>query len=129
MTLERSTFYFDEIRILRCESIIPPELPMLLPNRLYRKTIANKARDILLSELEKHAGRIRYDFDYRLTEIARSANAELRNRMLSMIESLESAYLTGLKSRDDASRIRDARLAFLHEIDDRLRTLLGNAKF
>jgi ribosome biogenesis GTPase A len=129
MTLERSTFYFDEIRILRCESIIPPELPMLLPNRLYRKTIANKARDILLSELEKHAGRIRYDFDYRLTEIARSANAELRNRMLSMIESLESAYLTGLKSRDDASRIRDARLAFLHEIDGRLRTLLGNAKF
>ncbi|MEM4265400.1 MAG: dynamin family protein, partial [Thermoplasmata archaeon] len=124
IAVDRTTFYFDQISILRCDSIVPPELPMVLPKRLYRKAIGSKAKEIMLSELEKHAGRIRYDFDYRLSESARRVNAEIRNRMLSTIDSLEGAYLMGLKSRNEASQERDARLVLLKDIEGRLKALL-----
>jgi len=128
VSVERTTFYFDQIRILRCESIVPPELPMVLPRQLYRRAIAKKARETLLAELEKHAGRIRYDFDYRLSESARRAKAEVRTRMLSSIESMESAYMMGLRLRGEASKTRDERLSRLRAIESRLQLILENLR-
>ena len=128
VSVERTTFYFDQIRILRCESIVPPELPMVLPRQLYRRAIAKKARETLLAELEKHAGRIRYDFDYRLSESARRAKAEVRTRMLSSIESMESAYMMGLRLRGEASKTRDERLSRLRAIESRLELISQNLR-
>lgn len=123
---DSTTFYFDKITILKCDSIVPPELPMLLPKRLSRKVLAKKAREILLAEVDKHAGRIRYDFDYRLSESARRVKAEVKKRMLSSIESMESAYMAGLRLRNEASQSRDARLYRLREMEEKLRFISDN---
>jgi GTPase Era involved in 16S rRNA processing len=121
--VEESRFYFDQVSVLKCESIVPAELPMILPNRLYRRNIARKARQVMLDEIEKQGGRIRYDIDYRLSESSRRLKSEVRSRMLSSVESLESALSMGLRSRTEASRERESRLVHLEKIERRLKTV------
>jgi GTP-binding protein EngB required for normal cell division len=121
--VDGSRFYFDQVSILKCESIVPAELPMILPNRFYRRNIAKKARQVMLDEIEKHGGRIRYDIDYRLSESSRRLKSEVRTRMLSSVESMESALSMGLRSRTEASRERESRLVYLEKIERRLKTV------
>ena len=119
--VDGSRFYFDQVSVLKCESIVPAELPMILPNRFYRRNIAKKARQVMLDEIEKHGGRIRYDIDYRLSESSRRLKSEVRTRMLSSVESMESALSIGLRSRTEASRERESRLVYLEKIERRLK--------
>ena len=121
--VDGSRFYFDQVSVLKCESIVPAELPMILPNRFYRRNIAKKARQVMLDEIEKHGGRIRYDIDYRLSESSRRLKSEVRTRMLSSVESMESALSIGLRSRTEASRERESRLVYLEKIERRLKTV------
>lgn len=123
IVVDESRFYFDQVNILKCESILPAELPMMLPNRLYRRIIGKKARQVMLSEIEKHAGRIRYDVDYRLSESTRRVKSEVRSRMQLSVESMESALGMGMKSRNEASKIRDSRLTHLKDIEKRLKAV------
>jgi len=123
IVLDESRFYFDHISVLKCESIVPAELPLILPNRLYRRNLAMKARQVMMDEIEKHAGRIRYDVDYRLSESSRRLKSEVRTRMLSSEESMESALSMGLRSRTEASRERESRLVHLEKIERRLKTV------
>ena len=119
--VDGSRFYFDQVSVLKRESIVPAELPMILPNRFYRRNIAKKARQVMLDEIEKHGGRIRYDIDYRLSESSRRLKSEVRTRMLSSVESMESALSIGLRSRTEASRERESRLVYLEKIERRLK--------
>ncbi|WP_369425249.1 hypothetical protein [Methanothrix sp.] len=77
--------------------------------------------------IDKHAGQIRYDFDYRLSESARRVKAEVKKRMLSSIESMESAYMAGLKLRNEANQSRDARLSRLREMEEKTHTHIGES--
>ncbi|MGQ9587616.1 MAG: dynamin family protein [Thermoplasmata archaeon] len=120
IVVDESRFYFDQMSILKCESILPADLPMILPKSYYRRSIGKRARKVMIDEIEKHAGRIRYDVDYRLSESARRVKHELRSQMLSSIESIEGALRVGLTSKGEASEARNLRLAHLTEIEGRL---------
>jgi len=123
IVLDESRFYFDHISVLKCESIVPAELPLILPNRLYRRNLARKARQVMMDEIEKHAGRIRYDIDYRLSESSRRLKSEVRSRMLLSVESMETALRMGMESRSLDSRIKDSQLKDLGNIEGRLKAV------
>ncbi len=120
---EESRFYFEDVSIFKWESIIPAGWPMILPARLLRKVIADKARKTILEEIEKHSGRLRSDVDYRLSESSRRLKVEARKRLEGSIQSIEHALTEGLKSREAAAHRKNARLNELGEIEARLASI------
>jgi GTP-binding protein EngB required for normal cell division len=100
--VERSRFYFDRIVVLNYDTVLPAELPFVLPMPIFKKKVVKRARNVLLSELEKHAGKIRYDFDYRLSESSRTIESEMRSRLRLLSEAIESASSSARALREKA---------------------------
>lgn len=129
LNLGKSRFYFDRSAVLNYNSVIPAEMPFLLPKPLYQKTMKKRAVNTLTADLDKYGGRIRYDLVYRLSENARTVKSEQRSRLLSTIEIMKEAVQAGLKLRD---RTQDEKVRRAKEIDttklelDRIQSYLGS---
>jgi GTP-binding protein EngB required for normal cell division len=124
-SVERSRFHFDRIDVLNHGAMLPMELPFILPISIFRRKVMKRARKVLLSELEKHAGKIRYDLDYRLSESARSMEAEMRSRLRLLLEALESASSSARSLREKALREKLERIDELEARESDLQIAVG----
>jgi hypothetical protein len=132
VSIERTRFHFDDVVLLNYETILPAELPFLLPKPLYRKAMRKRALEILMNEYDKHGGKIRYDFAYRLSEGARHLKSEMRSRMLLTLETIRSGVISGQDFMAAAMLRKQSRIAQLQaanqeveEISQELRVMVS----
>jgi hypothetical protein len=104
--LGKSKIYFDRASMLNYQSIIPAEMPFLLPRPLYQRAMRKKALITIVDELDKYGGKMRYDIVYRLSENARKVKSELRSRMLVTLQTMNEAIRSGMLTREKADEGR-----------------------
>lgn len=120
LDLGKSRFYFDRAAVLNYNSVIPAEMPFLLPKPLYQRTMRKRAMSAMVDDLDKYGGRIRYDLVYRLSESARRVKSEQRTRLMATVDTMNEAVQAGLKIRGQAQEIKERRTEQINEIKSEL---------
>jgi len=120
LDLGKSRFYFDRAAVLNYNSVIPAEMPFLLPKPLYQRTMRKRAMSAMVDDLDKYGGRIRYDLVYRLSESARRVKSEQRTRLMATVDTMNEAVQAGLKIRDQAQEIKERRTEQINGIKSEL---------
>lgn len=120
LDLGKSRFYFDRAAVLNYNSVIPAEMPFLLPKPLYQRTMRKRAMSAMVDDLDKYGGRIRYDLVYRLSESARRVKSEQRTRLMATVDTMNEAVQAGLKIRGQAQEIKERRTEQINGIKSEL---------
>lgn len=120
LDLGKSRFYFDRAAVLNYNSVIPAEMPFLLPKPLYQRTMRKRAMNAMVDDLDKYGGRIRYDLVYRLSESARRVKSEQRTRLMATVDTMNEAVQAGLKIRCQAQEIKERRTEQINGIKSEL---------
>ena len=119
-SIGRSRFYFGDVTILNYDSILPGELPLILPRAIFRRTIRKKALETLLREFDKHSGKIRYDFSYRLLESSRRLKSELRSRLNLTLETIGNAIKAADKIIGSTLPVREHKIRELKSLQNQI---------
>ena len=119
LNIGASEFRFDRTELLNYRSILPAELPFLLPKPLFRRAMKKKAMAMVETELDKHGGKIRYDVSYRLSENARRAKDELRTRLSSSADAMKKAVQAGISLRAQSEEERMQRTSEISDLRKR----------
>jgi len=106
----RSRFYFGEVTVLNYDTILPAELPLALPRRLFRRWMRRKAMETVIGELDKHVGKVRYDFIYRLSERKRHLKSVLRSSLDLTLATMHRAIGYSEELMDSTVPVREARM-------------------
>jgi small GTP-binding protein len=102
-TMESSHYYYTE----RLFSLQLSTLPLLLPAPLARRHIHRQFLSACREELDRNAGRLRADFQERLTKSARAFSAAFDARVQATLDSLAAI----LQQAAEAKRRSDTELA------------------
>lgn len=97
----RFTFHFFQVPTV-IESLLP-DMRGYLPKRFARKLLDKQIHARIPSLVDKHAGRMRWDFTQRLQSERISLERELDNRIETTIESLSRA-ITQARERTEATQ-------------------------
>ncbi|MEM2944297.1 MAG: dynamin family protein [Methanomassiliicoccales archaeon] len=89
--IRKSRLYFDEVRLLDYESIIPAEIPFVLPKPLYIRTLRKRVSNAVTNEMDKYSGKLRYDYAYRLREGTKLIKSEILNRLQMTLDVMKGA--------------------------------------
>ncbi len=102
-------FRFDRAEMLNYRSIIPAELPFILPKPIFRRGMKKRALNAIGTELDKHGGKVRYDILYRLSENARMVKYQLRDRLSVILCSMNEAVSSGMLMREESNDERQSK--------------------
>jgi hypothetical protein len=106
-TMESSHYYYTD----RLFSLQLSALPLLLPAPLARRYIRRQFLDACREELDRNAGRLRADFQERLTKSARAFSAAFDAKVQATLDSLAAI----LRQAAEAKRRSDTELAARQE--------------
>jgi GTP-binding protein EngB required for normal cell division len=119
-TMESSHYYYTD----RLFSLQLSTLPLLLPAPLARRHIRRQFLGACREELDRNAGRLRADFQERLTKSARAFCAAFDAKVQSTLDGLA----TILQQATEAKRRSDAELAARQEGLEADRTVLAEIR-
>lgn len=107
---ERTRFYFGEVTVLNYDTILPAELPLVLPTPLFRRWMRKKAMETMIGELDRHSGKVRYDFIYRLNERKRHLKSVLKSSLDLTLATIRRGIGYGEGLMDSALPVRETRI-------------------
>jgi len=98
-----------------------------LPRPLFRRWLARRAEELAAEDVERNAGRLRGDLQYRYHDTARAFASDLRDHARAARASLEGALARALESRRTGQREAEAEIERLDAARVRLRRLRAAA--
>lgn len=121
----RFSFSFFEIPTI-LESLLP-DVRRFLPRRTARRLLERDLRERIPSWVDKHSGRLRWDFVQRLEQSRRELELALNRRLEETIGSLsagiERSERDRVRSADDARRGREQMRTQRRRLDELRRTI------
>ncbi|HXF56148.1 MAG TPA: dynamin family protein [Actinomycetota bacterium] len=117
----RFTYSFFEVPTL-LESLLP-DVRGYLPKRMARKLLLKEVRERIPLLLDKHSGRLRWDFQQRLDRSRLALQRTLDERLEATIESLRLGVRRALEDQQRTERESLALRAHLAESRERLRDI------
>jgi hypothetical protein len=98
-----------------------------LPRPLFRRWLGGRAEELAAGDLERNAGRLRGDLQYRFHDTARAFAADLLDHARSARSSLEGALARAVEKGRAGERDAEAEVERLRATRDRLRALRSAA--
>jgi len=99
-----------------------------LPRPLFRWWLARRADRLAREEVERNAGRLRGDLQYRYQDTARTFAAELREHAIAARSSLEGALVRALEKRRRGEEETAREVERLEAARTEIRELAGTGR-
>lgn len=121
---EASGFSYHFLRLPTVVESLVPDLRGYLPRRLARRVLQEDFRERIPPLVDKHCGRLRYDYVRRIDEARRALIRTLDDRLTTTQQTLGRALERSSEAQVAGSEQTDLRRARLHSDRDALVSLL-----